>query len=199
MRPLIKPESLMMHNLLTTRQYKELFDYCSLILSKDPLNVETLKYKAYSLYFLKRYGKAVLCYNKLIKLEPANPSNYTGKAKALEKLYRFAEAKACYEQARNIQDTLPNLGHNKNECGFARTVKKCGVCGKELENPLSTHCSDKCLFKTIKNSKKFVPKRSKKSAGQSSSKTTHKYSRLGNKREQKGLFFEAYDVRWNKK
>lgn len=188
----------MMHNLLTTRQYKELLDYCSSILCKDPLNLDTLKYKAYSLYFLKRYGKAVLCYNKLIKLEPANLSHYAGKSKALEKLHKFAEAKACYEQARNIQDALQNLGHNKNEWGVVRT-KKCGVCGKELENPLSTHCSDKCLFETIKNSKKFVPKRSKKLADQSSSKTTHKYSRFGNKREhQKGLFFEAYDVRWNK-
>lgn len=157
----ITPEILMMHNLLTTRQYKELFDYCSLILGKDPLNVETLKYNVYSLYFLKRYGKAVLCYNKLIKLEPGNPSHYAGKSKALEKLHKFAEAKACYEQARNVQDMLSNLSYNKNELGVVRT-RKCGVCGKELDNPLSTHCSDKCLFESIKKSKPFSRKKLKR-------------------------------------
>ncbi len=35
---------------------------------------------------------------------------------------------------------------------------KCEVCGKELGNDQSTHCSEKCLFESIKNSQKFVPK-----------------------------------------
>lgn len=196
---IIKPEILMMHNLLTTGRYSELLDYCSLILDKDPLNLDALKYKTYSFYFLRKYNKAILCYDKLIKLEPSNPSHYAGKSKTLEKMHKFAEAKTCYEQARNIRDALPNLGHNKNEWGFARTIKKCEECSKELENPLSTHCSDKCLFETVKNSKKFVSKSSKKAVKPSGSKITHNYSYFGNKRKhQKRLFFEAYDVRWNK-
>ena len=36
--------------------------------------------------------------------------------------------------------------------------KKCKNCGKELKDPRLTHCSDKCLFESIKNSKKFRPK-----------------------------------------
>jgi len=35
--------------------------------------------------------------------------------------------------------------------------EKCENCGKELEDPRLTHCSDKCVFEGIKNSKKFVP------------------------------------------
>ena len=38
-------------------------------------------------------------------------------------------------------------------------TKKCEVCGKKLSNDTLTHCSDKCLFESIKNSKKFVPKK----------------------------------------
>jgi len=40
--------------------------------------------------------------------------------------------------------------------------KKCENCSKELENQHLTHCSDKCLFESIKNYKKFVPKKSEK-------------------------------------
>jgi len=42
--------------------------------------------------------------------------------------------------------------------------KKCENCGKELENQRHTHCSDKCIFESIKNSKKFVPKKSVKTS-----------------------------------
>ena len=34
--------------------------------------------------------------------------------------------------------------------------KFCKNCGKELDNPHATHCSDECLFTTIKNSKPFT-------------------------------------------
>ena len=37
-------------------------------------------------------------------------------------------------------------------------TKKCKTCGKELTDPDLTHCSDKCLFETTKNSKPFDPK-----------------------------------------
>jgi len=40
--------------------------------------------------------------------------------------------------------------------------KKCKNCGKELEDQHLTHCSDKCIYESIKNSKKFVPKKSGK-------------------------------------
>jgi len=40
--------------------------------------------------------------------------------------------------------------------------KKCENCGKELEDQRQTHCSDKCILESIKNSKKFVPKKSVK-------------------------------------
>lgn len=33
--------------------------------------------------------------------------------------------------------------------------KKCEVCGKEIQDPHATHCSDKCLFESIKNTKPF--------------------------------------------
>ncbi len=34
--------------------------------------------------------------------------------------------------------------------------KFCENCGKELNNPYATHCSDECLFTIIKNSKPFT-------------------------------------------
>jgi len=34
--------------------------------------------------------------------------------------------------------------------------KFCENCGKELNNPYATHCSDECLFTIIKNSKHFT-------------------------------------------
>jgi len=37
------------------------------------------------------------------------------------------------------------------------TVKKCENCGKVLDNYLITHCSDKCLFESIKKSREFMP------------------------------------------
>ncbi|MGB9124712.1 MAG: hypothetical protein WA833_00215 [Nitrosotalea sp.] len=33
---------------------------------------------------------------------------------------------------------------------------KCENCGKPLESSLYTHCSDKCLFDSIKNSQPFA-------------------------------------------
>ncbi len=38
-------------------------------------------------------------------------------------------------------------------------VKKCENCGKELESQNLTHCSNNCLFESIKNAKRFVPKK----------------------------------------
>jgi len=37
------------------------------------------------------------------------------------------------------------------------TVKKCETCGKVLDSPLVTHCSDKCLFESVKKSREFMP------------------------------------------
>ena len=34
--------------------------------------------------------------------------------------------------------------------------KKCLICGKELKNPNATHCSEKCLFKSIEKSKSIL-------------------------------------------
>jgi len=107
----------MMHNLLTSRRYYEILDYSSTILAKDPLNLKALKYKAYALYFLGRYDKAIPCYDKAIELEPESPSTYAGKSRALEKLGRFEEAKDCYKQAKKLKDEESNLGHDKNEWG----------------------------------------------------------------------------------
>jgi len=36
-------------------------------------------------------------------------------------------------------------------------IRKCEVCGKQLENGQSTHCSEDCLFKSIEKSKPFMP------------------------------------------
>ena len=106
-----------MHELLAARKYDELLDYCSIILSKDPLNLEALKYKAYSLYFLGRFEDAIACYDRAIKIEPDNPSSYAGKSKALDKIGRFKESRDCYEQAKELKDEKSDLGHDKNEWG----------------------------------------------------------------------------------
>jgi len=107
----------MMHELLATRKYDELLDRCSAILAKDPLNLEAIKYKSYSLYFLERFEDSIACYDKAIEIEPDNPSHYSGKSKALDKLGRFEEARACYKQSKELKDKESDLGHNKNEWG----------------------------------------------------------------------------------
>ena len=33
--------------------------------------------------------------------------------------------------------------------------KICKVCGKEIQNQNTTHCSDRCIFDSIKKSKSF--------------------------------------------
>ena len=38
-------------------------------------------------------------------------------------------------------------------------AKTCECCGKKLKVPHATHCSEKCLFKSIKKAKPFVPKK----------------------------------------
>jgi hypothetical protein len=42
--------------------------------------------------------------------------------------------------------------------GKLEMSKKCENCGKKLEKRRLTHCSEKCIFESIKNSKKFSPK-----------------------------------------
>ncbi|HXX06086.1 MAG TPA: hypothetical protein VEJ68_04610 [Candidatus Bathyarchaeia archaeon] len=37
------------------------------------------------------------------------------------------------------------------------TIKNCENCGKALDGFLATHCSDKCIFESIKASRKFMP------------------------------------------
>ena len=106
-----------LYELLTSRKYDELFDYCSIILSKDHVNPTALKYKAYSLYFLDRFEDSIACYDRAIQIEPDSPSHYAGKSKALDKLGRFEEARACYEQAKKLNDKKSDLGHNNNEWG----------------------------------------------------------------------------------
>ena len=106
-----------LYELLTSRKYDELFDYCSIILSKDHVNPTALKYKAYSLYFLERFEDSIACYDRAIQIEPDSPSHYAGKSKALDKLGRFEEARACYEQAKKLNDKKSDLGHNNNEWG----------------------------------------------------------------------------------
>jgi len=32
---------------------------------------------------------------------------------------------------------------------------KCEVCGEEIQDQHATHCSDKCIFESIKNTKPF--------------------------------------------
>jgi predicted nucleic acid-binding Zn ribbon protein len=34
--------------------------------------------------------------------------------------------------------------------------KKCETCGREIDNSEATHCSDDCLFQSIKNSQPFM-------------------------------------------
>lgn len=34
---------------------------------------------------------------------------------------------------------------------------RCERCGKELDRAYLTHCSEKCLFEEVKDSKPFVP------------------------------------------
>ena len=36
-------------------------------------------------------------------------------------------------------------------------AKNCEVCGKKIENPDLTHCSDECLFKSVKSSRSIFP------------------------------------------
>ena len=106
-----------LHELLTSRKYDELLDYCSIILTKDPVNLNAIQYKAYSLYFLERFEDSIACYDIAIEIEPNNPSHYAGKSKALDKLGRFEEATDCYKQAKKLKDEESNLGHDKNEWG----------------------------------------------------------------------------------
>jgi predicted nucleic acid-binding Zn ribbon protein len=35
-------------------------------------------------------------------------------------------------------------------------TRKCEICGKTLEDE-STHCSENCLFESVKDSKRFMP------------------------------------------
>ncbi len=37
------------------------------------------------------------------------------------------------------------------------TDKRCQICGKLLDFSDITHCSEECLFESIKNSKRFMP------------------------------------------
>jgi len=106
-----------LYELFTSRKYDELFGYCSIILSKDPVNLTALKYKAYSLFFLEKFEDSIACYDRAIQIEPDNPSHYAGKSKALDKLGRFEESRDCYEQAKKLKDKKSDLGHNKNEWG----------------------------------------------------------------------------------
>jgi len=39
--------------------------------------------------------------------------------------------------------------------------KRCVVCNKELKNENTTHCSEKCLFKSIEKSKSILEKNHK--------------------------------------
>ncbi|MDE1844224.1 MAG: hypothetical protein KGI10_02715 [Thaumarchaeota archaeon] len=41
-------------------------------------------------------------------------------------------------------------------------TRKCATCGKVLEEPQATHCSDACLHKSIEKSKPFDPKMAKR-------------------------------------
>ena len=59
-----------LYELFTSRKYDELLDYCSIILSKDHVNLTALKYKAYSLYFLERFEDSIACYDRAIQIEP---------------------------------------------------------------------------------------------------------------------------------
>ncbi|MDE1861678.1 MAG: hypothetical protein KGI33_02070 [Thaumarchaeota archaeon] len=36
--------------------------------------------------------------------------------------------------------------------------KKCEVCGKSVPDPYATHCSEKCLFSSIKGAHEVVQK-----------------------------------------
>ena len=40
--------------------------------------------------------------------------------------------------------------------------EKCENCGKKLENGRLTHCSNKCIYESVKKSKKFIPSKSVK-------------------------------------
>ncbi len=106
-----------LYELFTSRKYDELLDYCSIILTRDPLNLNAIQYKAYSLYFLERFEDSIAWYDRAIEIEPDSPSYYAGKSKALDKLGRFEEARDCYKQAKKLKDKESNLGHDKNECG----------------------------------------------------------------------------------
>lgn len=105
-----------MHDLFTERKYDELLECCSHILEKDPQNIEALKYKAYSFYFLKRYDESLYYYNILIKLEPDNPQHYSGKSRVLEKLGMDNEAELFYQKAMQLKNKS-TFGHNKDEWG----------------------------------------------------------------------------------
>ena len=106
-----------MHDLLTSGRYNEILDYSSIILVKDPLNLKALKYRAYALYFLRRYDEAISYYDKAIEVEPESPSTYAGKSRALEKLGRFVQARYYYKLAKGLAGEASDLGHNKNEFG----------------------------------------------------------------------------------
>ena len=112
-----------MHDLFVGRKYDELLQCCSDILEKDPQNIEALKYKAYSYFFLHRYEEALWYYNEAIKLEPDNPSNYSAKSRVLEMLERHQEAKECYAKALKLKDQS-TLGHNKDEWGIQQNPLK---------------------------------------------------------------------------
>ena len=67
------------------------------------------------------------------------------------------------KKCENCGKKLENgrLTHCSDKCIF-ESVKKCKNCGRELEDQRLTHCSDKCIYESVKKSKKFVPKKSGK-------------------------------------
>ena len=102
-----------MQKLLASGKHYELSENCSKILKNEPNNLEAIRYKAYSLYFLGKYKEAIEFYDRAIRLDPRKPSHYSGMSKVLEKLERFEESLMWDRLAKKIKSNTC-YGHNNN-------------------------------------------------------------------------------------
>ena len=69
--------------------------------------------KGVALNYLGKYNEAIVCYDKVVKIDPNNANAWGNKGVALDKLGKYEEAVECYDKALEIDPKYVDAWNNK--------------------------------------------------------------------------------------
>ena len=130
------------------------------LFSKKEKNQKKLKNRGIALTNHGMYGKALVCYNKALKLNPKDGEVWVNKGSVLGSLGKHEEAIACYDKALKLNPNDDEIWFNKacSESKLNNKIKSIEYLRRAIELNITNKESaiEDEDFNNIRNDEKFI-------------------------------------------